>query len=90
MDTVTVNHFRDNLRAHVEKVISDHEPLKVSRRNGADFIVLSAEDWEREQETLYVLQTPALMTQIAQSLQTHATASGYRPTREQLDALDRL
>ncbi len=90
MDTVTVNHFRDNLRTHVEKVIADHEPLKVSRRNGADFIVLSAEDWEREQETLSVLQNASLMAQITQSSRTHATSSGYRPTPEQLDALNHL
>ncbi len=90
MDTVTVNHFRDNLRAHVEKVVSDHEPLKVSRRNGADFVVLSAEDWEREQETLYVLQNRSLMAQIARSSQSHAESHGFRPTPEQLDAIDRL
>ena len=57
-----------------------------SRRNGADFIVLSAEDWERAQETLYVLQNASLMAQIALSLRTHATFSGYRPTPEQFDA----
>ncbi|HSO83676.1 type II toxin-antitoxin system Phd/YefM family antitoxin [Thiocapsa sp.] len=90
MDTVTVNQFRDNLRAHVEKVIAEHEPLKVSRRNGEDFVVLSAEDWEREQETLYVLQNRSLMEQIARSSQTHALASGYRPAPEQLAAINRL
>jgi hypothetical protein len=33
--------------------------------------VLSAEDWEREQETLYVLQNSELMKQMAAALATH-------------------
>ncbi len=90
MDTITVNQFLDGLRDHVAKVLTDHEPLKVTRREGDAFIVLGAEDWEREQETLYVLQNRALMEQIARSAQTHAAAAGYRPTEEQLGEIDRL
>mgnify|MGYP003573286989 FL=1 len=90
MDTVSVNKFRDGLREHIEKVISEHEPLKVTRRNGADFVVVGAEDWEREQETLYVLGNRSLMEQIARSAKTHAVSAGYRPTPEQLDEIDRL
>jgi len=71
MDSVSVNEFRDKLKDHVEKVISEHKPLRVTRRNGNDFVVMSAEDWEREQETLYVLQNSSLVQQISQSMATH-------------------
>jgi antitoxin YefM len=90
METVTVNKFRDNLREHVEKVVSEHEPLKVTRRSGEDFIVMSAEDWEREQETLYVLENRSLMAQIARSIETHGTSSGYRATPDELGEIDRF
>lgn len=90
VDTVTVNKFRDNLREHVEKVVSHHEPLKVTRRNGEDFVVISMEDWEREQETLYVLENALLMAQIARSAETYAASIGYRPTPEQMDEIDHL
>ena len=90
MDTVSVNKFRDGLREHVDKAIFEHEPLKVTRRNGADFVVVGAEDWEREQETLHVLGNRSLMEQIARSAKTHAVSGGYRPTPEQLDEIDRL
>ena len=36
--------FRENLKHFVEQVVSRHIPLKVTRRNGEDFVVLSAED----------------------------------------------
>lgn len=90
MDTISIDEFRGSFREHVAKVISEHEPLKVSDRNGADFMVIGAEDWEREQETLYVLGNRSLMEQITRSAQTHAVSDGYRPTPEQLDEINRL
>ena len=65
---MTVNEFRGSLKAAVDAAIEDHAPLKVTRRTGQDFVVLGAEDWEREQETLYILQNQSLMQQIALSL----------------------
>ncbi len=79
MNVVSVNQFRENLKRFVEQAASEHEPLKVSRRNGEDFIVLSNEDWERDQETLHVLQNSDLMQQVAESMQSHINRSGYRP-----------
>jgi len=90
MDSVTVNQFRDSLREHVEKVLSDHEPLKVTRRTGGAFVVIGAEDWEREQETLYVLQSRSLMDQIQRSAATHVSGTGYRPTEDELGEIHRL
>ncbi|MEE8524100.1 MAG: type II toxin-antitoxin system prevent-host-death family antitoxin, partial [Thermoanaerobaculia bacterium] len=61
MREMSVNRFRSGLRAAVEGVVKDHVPLRVTRRTGEDFVVVSAEDWEREQETLHVLQNRSLM-----------------------------
>ncbi|MGF1567615.1 MAG: type II toxin-antitoxin system Phd/YefM family antitoxin [Nodosilinea sp.] len=87
MDTVSVNIFRDTLKDCVERVISEHRPIKVTRRNGEDFIVVSAEDWEREQETLHVLQSNSLMKQISESIETHIHKQGYLPTSEEMDEI---
>lgn len=87
MDIVSVNKFRDNLKSLVEQVISSHEPLKVTRRAGEAFVIMSAEDWEREQETLYVLQNRDLMQQIAASLDTHNRGQGYKPNDEQMNEI---
>ncbi len=87
MDTVSVNKFRDNLKNFVEQVARQHLPLKVTRRSGEDFVVISADDWEREQETLYVLQNSSLMKQIAESSRSHAERSGYSPTNEETNEI---
>ena len=81
MDSVSVNQFRDKLKSFVEQVISKHEPLKVTRRNGEDFVVMSAEDWENEQETLYVLQNRSLMSQIEE---TEKSQLWYSPNKKEL------
>ncbi|MEB3213634.1 MAG: type II toxin-antitoxin system Phd/YefM family antitoxin [Leptolyngbyaceae bacterium] len=87
MNTTSVNRFRDNLKAYIEQVISTHTPLKVTRRTGEDFVVISADDWDRERETLYVLQNSSLMQQIADSLTTHHQGQGYQPTEGELDEI---
>ncbi|OGT88484.1 MAG: prevent-host-death protein [Gammaproteobacteria bacterium RIFOXYD12_FULL_61_37] len=87
MHSVTVNKFRDQMKNFVEQVISQHLPIRVTRRNGEDFVVVGAEDWEREQETLYVLQNSSLMRQIAESSRTHATDGGYKPRDDETDEI---
>ncbi len=87
VDTVSVNKFRDKLKAYVEQVVTNHTPIKVTRRAGEDFVVISADDWEREQETLYVLQNTSLMKQISESVVTHTKKRGYTPTSEELDEI---
>jgi antitoxin YefM len=87
VDSISVNQFRDNLKTLVDKVVSKHEPLKVTRRGGDDFVVIGAEDWEREQETLFVLQNGSLMKQIADSMETHIQGSGYLPTAGEIDEI---
>lgn len=91
MDSISVNKFRDNLKSVVENVINQHEPMKITRRSGEDFVVISAEDWEREQESLYVLQNKDLMQQISHSIATHAQnniqGKGYQPTDGELNEI---
>ena len=87
MNSVNVKQFQENLKNYVEEVINNHVPLKVTGRRGDDFMVISVDDWEREQETLYVLQNSSLIQQIAESQATHTKAEGYKPTEEQLNEI---
>ena len=87
---LSVNKFRANIKGIVDKAIEEHQVIRINRRSGKDFIVISAEDWEREQETLYVLRNKSLMSQIAESMVTFEKDSGYKPTQEQLDAINHI
>ncbi|MBF0620956.1 MAG: type II toxin-antitoxin system Phd/YefM family antitoxin [Magnetococcales bacterium] len=38
----------------VDDVAENHTPLKVTRPNGSDFVVLSADDWVAIKEMIYL------------------------------------
>ncbi|MBF0426468.1 MAG: type II toxin-antitoxin system Phd/YefM family antitoxin [Magnetococcales bacterium] len=67
MNQVTANFFRDHLKSMVDEVVEGHTPLRVSRRSGGDFVVLSADDWAAIEETLYLNQFPGLVASIQQA-----------------------
>ena len=76
MIETSVKIFISNINSYVDEALSIHLPLRVKRRVGNDFMVISAEDWERDQETLYILQNTSLSKQIIESLKTHYNNSG--------------
>jgi antitoxin YefM len=71
MREMSAQEFRSHLHEAVEAVVEDRVPLRVRQPDGQDFVVVSAEDWDREQETLYVLQNRSLLEQIERSLKAH-------------------
>ena len=87
MQTIDIKQFSENLKRNAEQAVTDQSRLKVRLGNGKYFVVLSADEWESEQETIHVLQDTDLMRQIAESLKTHAAGTGYRPTKKQMDEI---
>lgn len=87
MEAMTYSHFRENLAKVLDKVHQDSTVVKVTRQNGQAAIVMSLEDWEQEQETLYVLNNKALMQQIADSLTTHSAHQGRIADQGMLDEI---
>ena len=90
MEAVSVNKFRERLKDYTEKVIDDHEPLKVTRREGRDFVVISFADWQQQEETIYVLQNQSLMRQIVASNKSYVKKIGHKPTKGELNEIVNL
>jgi antitoxin YefM len=87
MNSISINQFHSAFNTLIDKVITKHIPLKVTQNTGREFVVVNAKDWERDQETLYILQNTQLMQQISDSLKTHQQRRGYKPTQEQLNEI---
>jgi len=81
---VSVNKFRANLKRYADQAIHDHIPVEVHRKNGEAFVVISMDDYRREQETMYVLSNPSLMDQLHESLATLKAQTGFRPDGDAL------
>lgn len=56
---VTSSQFSENFEREVDRVVANHEVLRV-RRDSGDFVVLSADDWRDVEETLYLNKIPGL------------------------------
>ena len=87
VNSITINQFKNNLQDLIKQVINQHIPIKITSQDGQDFIVISAEDWEQQQETLFVLQNSNLMQQIAHSMATHTQNQGYSPNQEEINEI---
>lgn len=67
MRETTANRFRQHLKPEVDQCITNHEVLRVTRRNGENFVVLGEADWNSMAETVYLNQFPGLAESIQEA-----------------------
>ncbi len=75
MHTLTASEARANLYRLMDQAAESHQPITIAgKRNNA--VLVSAEDWQAIQETLYLLAVPGMRESIkegiAESLDTCA------------------
>jgi len=55
LETMSYTTFRNRLASVLDKVNADHEPVLVTRRNGATAVVMSLEDFKSYEETAWLM-----------------------------------
>ena len=69
MTPVSADEARDNLQRLIDAAAASHEPLLIAgEKNSA--VLVSAEDWEAIQETLYLLSIPGMRESIREGMAT--------------------
>ncbi len=68
MEIVSASKARANLFSLVEDVNKDHLPRIITSKKG-DAVLLSKDDWESLQETLYLQSIPGLVESIREAEQ---------------------
>ena len=63
METVSAGEARENLFSLVEQVNQDHLPRVITSQKG-DAVLLSKEDWDSLQETIYLQSVPGLVDSV--------------------------
>ncbi len=76
MTAVNVTRFREKLKDVLESVVNDHEPVIVTRPDGANVVVVSWEDWAGIEETAYLLRSPANARRLAESMRSFEQGTG--------------
>lgn len=56
--SISASEARHRLFPLIERVNADHDPVRISARSG-DVVLMSAEDYDSWQETVYLLRSPA-------------------------------
>ncbi len=59
MKIINYKNFKKNIAANLKLVNSNHEILIVSRTKGRAVVIMDEDDYNSQQETLYLLSTKA-------------------------------
>jgi antitoxin YefM len=76
MASTTYSALRANLKKALDSVCSDHEPLRVERKNGDPVVVISEADFASLAETAYLLRSPENARRLLRAL--HGSRRGDR------------
>lgn len=68
MDVLTFSDTRANLKSVMDQVVNDHSPVIVARKRGEAVVMVSLEDWNAMNETLYLLSSPTNARRLRDSI----------------------
>jgi antitoxin YefM len=89
VDTVAVSasEARSRLFPLIQQVNDDHVPVRISSKAG-DAVLMSAEDFDSWQETIYLLRSPANARRLMEAVARDKSGqSAVAKTMEELNAL---
>jgi len=58
MNAITYTSARENLAKTIERVVSDRDPVIITKKNDMSVVMMSLDDFESLQETAYLLRSP--------------------------------
>lgn len=84
---ISASEARSRLFPLIQQVNDDHEPVRISSKSG-DAVLMSAEDFDSWQETIYLLRSPANARRLMEAVARDKSGQGdVLRTMEELQAL---
>ena len=78
MKTITVSKARETLYRLLDEAADSHEPIQITgKRNNV--VLISEEDWNSVQETLYLLSIPGMRESIREGMETPLEETSEEP-----------
>ena len=78
MRVVTYSEARSSLKSVLDQVHDDADVTIISRRGGADAVLMSLDHYESIMETMHLLSTPANAAHLAKSIDQHKAGKATR------------
>ena len=76
MRSLTYTTVRQNLAKTIDRVIDDHEPIIVTKKNDRAVVMIALEDYEAMEETAYLLRSPANADRLMRSISQLESGKG--------------
>jgi antitoxin YefM len=68
MDAISCTAARQSLASTINRVIDEHEPIIITRQKAGAVVMMSLEDFNSMNETMYLLSSPANAERIHKSI----------------------
>jgi antitoxin YefM len=78
MKIVSYSEARSSLKTVLDRVHEDADVTVISRRDGADAVVMSLDHYQSIMETMHLLSTPANAAHLAKSIAQHKAGKAVR------------
>lgn len=78
MKIITYSEARSSLKSVLDTVHEDADVAIISRRDGADAVVMSLDHYQSIMETMHLLATPANAAHLAKSIAQHKAGKAAR------------
>ncbi len=76
MIAINYSDLRQNMKTNLDRVCNNHEPMIVTRKNGGNVVMLSQEDYESMEETVYLLRSPKNAKRLRESVESFCQGGG--------------
>ena len=80
METISYLEASENLAATIERVCRDHTPLVIAGEKSPAVVVVSLEDYEALEETVYLLKSPNNAQRLLQAIEVLNHGDGMQRT----------
>lgn len=87
MEAISYTAARQNLAATMDKVIDGHDTVIITRQKAGAVVMMSLEDFNSMQETMYLLGNPANAERLRKSVDDIEAGRTKRFTFEELEKL---
>lgn len=77
MQILTFSEARAGLKQAMDDVCRDHEPTVITRQRGEHVVLLSLEDFNAMNETMYLLGTASNASRLRESIAQHKTGATF-------------
>ena len=78
MDAINYSSARQNFAKTMDKVCDDREPVIITRKNAKPVVMMSLEDYNAIEETMYLLKSPANAERLRKSIAEYQSGKTVR------------